>query len=263
MAQKRRVLFIDSALLDEIQVALSIGFQGITTNPSLVAKVEDKGDESKPFIDRYIDHMNKIAEIAKRYKDHQGNSPSMSVEVFELDDKEKMIQQAEEITQKIDYDNLAIKVPISYKGKDYLDVIKTLTSRGIKVNCTCGFSAAQLQLAAQAGARFVSLFYNRLIDYFNSHTNSEGDGQALAFEELRKLRQYIDDNPQLNSEIILGSIRSGFDITNGWEEGADIVTAGTKVLPKMLFHSSTDASVEGFDKDLKEWMNKNVESSNF
>jgi transaldolase len=251
MKYPRRVLFIDSALPDEIQKALSEGFQGITTNPSLVAKAP-KGDKEKPFMDKYLNHMEKITEICKNYY-CDGKNPSLSVEVFSLEPKE-MITQAKEIVEKLDYSNLAIKIPVSYKNNDYLKVIKQLSDKGIKVNATCAFSESQLELAAQAGARFVSFFYNRSVEYFNSLPNSNGDGQEKALEIIRNVRNYIDNNPKLECEIIFGSIRKPYDITNAWKNGADIVTTGYKFLQGMIIHSGTDDAVERFDRDLKEWL---------
>ncbi|MFH1593018.1 MAG: transaldolase family protein [Candidatus Woesearchaeota archaeon] len=249
--ERRKVLFIDSAIPEEIEAALSRGAQGVTTNPSLVAKAP-KGDMAKQFIDRYVDHMKGIAELAKEYPTIDGKTPSLSVEVFSSDPDE-MFRQAHEIKKAIGYDNLAIKIPLSYEGVDYLQLIRTLSKEGMVVNATCGFSESQLELAAQAGARFVSLFYNRLIDYFNGLPNSSGDGQERALEIVRDVRKYLDDNPTLESEIIFGSIRKPYDVTNGWKNGAHIVTAGYKVFPGMIQHSGTDASVKGFLDDLEKW----------
>lgn len=78
--------------------------------------------------------------------------------------------------------------------RNYLPVIRELSGRGFKVNATCGFSTSQLELAAQAGARFISLFYNRLIDYYNGLPNSRGDGRELALRDLRDTRSYLDNN---------------------------------------------------------------------
>jgi transaldolase len=250
--QKRRVLFIDSAIPQEVEMALKEGFQGVTTNPSLVAKAP-KGDSSKPFMDRYIDHMKILVEICKKYPTNDGTYPSLSVEVFSLEPKE-MIEQAKIINEKLNYSELAIKVPVSYKDKNYLEVIRTLSKQGFKVNATCAFSEGQLLMAAQAGARFISLFYNRLIDYFNELPNSTGIGMEKALFIVKNTRKYLDENPHLNCEIILGSIRKHYDVTDGWNNGSDIVTAGYKIMPGMMKHPGTDASLEGFEKDLNEWM---------
>ncbi|MEK6855515.1 MAG: transaldolase family protein [Nanoarchaeota archaeon] len=256
MQRQRSVLFIDSADPEEISLALSAGFQGVTTNPSLVSKIP-KGDASTPFFDRYAGLMNKIAEICNKYRTNSrdffgGEKPSLSVEVFSNEPNE-MIEQANKIKEAINYENLAIKIPISYKDKNYLGVIRHLTSERFNINCTCCFAESQLELAAQAGARYVSLFYNRLIDDFNASHNSSGNGQERALAILRSTRKFLDNNSGINSEIILGSIRYPYDVTNGWENGADIVTAGYKVVPGMTLHPSTDKSVDGFLKDLEGW----------
>ncbi|MEM0465203.1 MAG: transaldolase family protein [Candidatus Pacearchaeota archaeon] len=250
--QKRRVLFIDSAIPEEVEQALREGFQGVTTNPTLVSKAP-KGDSSKPFIDRYIDHIKILSDICRKYICNDGKFPSLSVEVFSLEPSE-MIEQAKIIRDKLKYPELAIKIPVSYKDKNYLEVIRILSRQGFKVNATCAFSESQLQLSAQAGARFVSLFYNRLIDYFNELENSDGKGMEKSLEILSNTRKFLDNNPNYECEIILGSIRKSFDVTNGWKYGADIVTAGYKIIQGLMKHKGTDTSVEGFEKDLKEWM---------
>jgi transaldolase len=253
MENKRRVLFIDSALPEEIEKALSEGFQGITTNPSLVAKAP-KEDNEKLVMNKYLDHMKKITRVCNLYSyNNKLLPPSLSVEVFSLEPDE-MIIQAKKIVEKLEYPNLAIKIPVSYQNKNYLKVIRRLSDQGIKVNATCAFSESQLELAAQAGARFVSFFYNRAVEYFNSLPNSSGDGQEKALEIVRKVRNYIDNNSRLECEIIFGSIRKPYDITKGWENGADIVTTGYKSLPDMMGHPGTDDAVERFDRDLKEWL---------
>ena len=251
--EKRRVLFIDSALEDEIKKALDLGYQGVTTNPSLVAKAPSD-NSSQDFMEKYLNYMTKLVELCQDYELDNGEKPSLSVEVFSLEPKE-MIEQAEIIRDNLKYDELAVKIPISYKEQDYLNVINELADKGFNINATCGFSESQLELSAQAGARFISLFYNRLIDYFNNLPNSKGDGQEKSLEILRKTRNYLDNN-NFNCEIILGSIRKPYDVTLGWENGADIVTAGYKVVPGMVFHLGTDSSVAGFDKDLKEWLSR-------
>tara|TARA_Y100000310_G_C20702463_1_gene831136 strand:+ start:2986 stop:3762 length:777 start_codon:yes stop_codon:yes gene_type:complete len=253
MERKRRVLFIDSADLEEIEKALDVGFQGITTNPSLVAQTPS-GDKEKPLMERYVEHMRKIAELGERYPLRHGGLPSLSVEVFSLEPDE-MVEQARHLRKEISYRNLAIKIPISFDGKNYLDVVKRVSKQiGLDVNCTCCATASQLEMAAQAEARFVSFFYRRTIDHYNKKiADPEGGGGEYALRQLSLTRQYIDNNPFLNCEIILGSIRKPDDIVKGWEYGADIVTAGLKVLPGLVDHPGTDDWVKKFDEDLKEW----------
>ena len=254
--QQKRVLFVDSADPKEIEEALRRGLQGVTTNPSLTAK-QPVIKAKSPF-DQYVNHMNSIAEICANHQMEDKDVPSLSVEVFSLE-PEEMLDQARKIREFIPYENLAIKIPVSYDDgmvkRDYLPIIHEL-SLEMKINCTCCFSASQLQLASQAGAQYVSLFYNRLIDYFNALPNSRGNGQELALDELRVTRRYLDSNPKLESRIILGSIRNNYDIVNGWLNGADIVTTSLKVLPGLIYHPATDKSVKGFDEDIQKWLNR-------
>src|SRR3989344_5371839 len=143
-------LFIDTANLADIEMALRMGVKGVTTNPSLLAK-EPKSN--------YAKHMMKIVELCKNYGDHC----SLSVEVFSNDQKE-MVRQAKKFIKEIKYKNLAIKIPIGFEGQNNLSVIKELAQDGIQVNATACMTSLQLLLSAEAGARYVSLFYNRLRD---------------------------------------------------------------------------------------------------
>tara|TARA_R110000824_G_scaffold115739_3_gene266918 strand:+ start:1592 stop:2257 length:666 start_codon:yes stop_codon:yes gene_type:complete len=217
--------FLDTANLAEIEDALQKGaIRGVTTNPSLLAK-EPKAD--------FFEHIKKIASLCSTY----GNVP-LSAEVF-AQEPSGMLRQAFEMKEKIGYSNLNIKIPIGYEE---LQVVHDLTEAGIEVNCTCCFSATQLQLAAHAGARYVSLFYNRLLDI-----------QGNPAKVLQRTRQVIDIN-NLNCEIIAGSIRNAYDIEDAWASGAHIVTAGHKVLVAATKHPKTDESVEGFLKDFSHWI---------
>tara|TARA_R100000008_G_scaffold86783_1_gene81580 strand:+ start:2189 stop:2857 length:669 start_codon:yes stop_codon:yes gene_type:complete len=219
-------LFADTANLKEIESLLQKGvIQGITTNPSLLAK-EPKTD--------FYDHIQKICDLCVQY----GVDIPVSVEVFATE-PDSMILQAVEICERIDYKNLNIKIPV---GFEELRVIDQLKKQGIRVNCTCCFSDTQLQLAALSGARYVSLFYNRLIDV---------GGDPL--EVLRRTRKFIDDN-KLDCEIIAGSIRNAYDLSNCWNQGCHIVTAGYSVIKKATSHVKTDESVEGFMKDFERWI---------
>ena len=150
-----------------------------------------------------------------------------------------MIDQAHEIINKLDYPNTNIKIPIGYEE---LRVVNELSKNNIRVNCTCCFTSSQLELAALAGARYVSLFYNRLLDV---------NGDPL--QVLRETRKFIDEN-NLNCEIISGSIRKAEDVSNAWAAGCHVVTAGHKIILEMTKHSQTDKSINGFLEDFKEWI---------
>ena len=215
-------LFIDTANIEEIKDAISKGIiAGVTTNPSLLAK-EPKAD--------FYDHIKRIADIC--------DGLPLSVEVFATE-PQAMIDQAHEIITKLDYPNANIKIPIGYEE---LRVVNELSKNNIRVNCTCCFTSSQLELAALAGARYVSLFYNRLLDV---------NGDPL--QVLRETRKFIDEN-NLNCEIISGSIRKAEDVSNAWAAGCHVVTAGHKIILEMTKHSQTDKSINGFLEDFKEWI---------
>ena len=221
-------LFLDTANLADIETALQKGFiKGVTTNPSLMAK-EPKGN--------YIDHMKKIVELINQY---YSNDISLSVEVF-AQDKENIIIQAEELVSEIQYENLSIKVPI---GWEELEAIYKLSLQGISVNCTCIFSEAQCMLATNAGARYISIFGNRVKELRGSFTQAVG-----------ATRKWLDMNNITDTEIIMGSIRSGIDIVDAQLAGAHIVTAGLPHYLKMSEHPGTTSSVDQFMTDFKEWL---------
>ena len=219
-------LFLDSANLQDLENSLSRGYiAGVTTNPSLLAK-EPKAN--------FLGYVNQLAGLIKSH----GESLPFSVEVFATEPDE-MIRQAEEICEAVDYDNLYIKVPV---GWDELKVISNLAKRGIAVNCTCIFTEEQAVMAANAGAKFVSIFMCRLKDI--------GGDPIKVISNTRN----ILDMAEHDAEIIVGSIRSPSDILDAHAAGGHIVTAGPKILEAMIKHPQTDASVDGFLKDFKAWM---------
>jgi len=218
--------FIDTANLKQIEDMLKKGFiSGITTNPSILAK-EPKSD--------FVGHIKKIVSLCNTYKE-----VPLSVEVFAKEPK-NMLTQAVELYEKIGYSKLNIKIPVGYEE---LEVVNKLSSNyNIDVNVTCCFTEAQLQLSALAGAKYVSLFYNRLIDF---------GGNPIKI--LNNTRNNFDKN-NVQSEIIVGSIRNPIDVTNSWAAGGHIVTAGYNLFPDILSHPQTDKSVEGFLTDFKNWI---------
>jgi len=217
--------FIDTASVRTIANAFETGVvEGVTTNPSLLSK------EPK---DHFIKHIKRIVALCK-----ENNYVPLSVEVF-AEDLDEMLAQALQITRELDYSNLNIKIPAGYEE---LKLVRKLAEKNIEVNYTCCFSATQLEAAAAAGARYVSLFYNRLLDC--------GGNPIRVLEQTRK---FIDDK-NLNCEIIAGSIRTPQNVSDAWEAGAHIVTASGGILTKMMQHPQTTVSVEGFLKDFREWV---------
>lgn len=218
--------YIDTANLQEIEDTISKGFvSGITTNPSLLAKEPATG---------FYPHIKKIIEICKQH-----DNPSLSVEVF-AKEPEKMLNQAMSIYDELEYSNLSIKIPIGYEE---LNVVSELAKRGIGVNVTCCFTEQQMLFGEMAGAKYVSLFYNRLKDF-------GGDPNQVLQNVSRQF-----DKSFSTCKIIVGSIRKDYDVVNSWNNGGDIVTAGYKLFPTILEHPMTDYSVEGFLRDFDEWIN--------
>ena len=219
-------IFSDTANLKDIESNLRRGFiSGITTNPSILSK-EPKTD--------FVKHIIKITDLCNKH----GSIVPLSVEVF-TSNTNKMVEQALELVEKINYKNINIKIPI---GWDELVVINKLVNKGIRVNATCLFNEAQCVLTANAGAKYVSLFMGRMKDV--------GIEPLGVINKTRKLL----DQSGTDAEIIIGSIRHERDIIDCLSAGAHIVTADPKFFPKMATHPQTDKSVEGFLNDFKEWM---------
>jgi transaldolase len=220
-------LFADTANLDEIIQANAMGaIQGVTTNPSIIAK------EPKGSFDTLIE---KLAEYCG------SENLSLSAEVFALD-YDGMVRQANEMYQKF-YplcSKFHVKIPVSFDG---LRAIKTVSKSGVQINATACYSEQQLQLCASAGAHYVSLFYCRLKQY-------GGDVAKV----LDRTKNYIYEN-SLDCEIIAGSIRTQTDVSDAWKEGADIVTTGLPVILEMVEHPKSTEAIERFDKDFSAWLN--------
>ena len=219
-------LFADTANLEEIIEANEMGaIQGVTTNPSIIAK-EPKGD--------FDDLIYQLAEYCGAEK------LSLSVEVFATE-YDHIIKQANQIYEKY-YKicpDLYIKIPV---GFDELRAIKVCVKNGIKINATICYSEQQLQLCASAGAKYVSLFYCRLRQH-------GGDVQKV----IRRTKEYISEN-QMDTKLICGSIRTQQDVSDAWDFGADIVTTGLNVIKEMVVHPKTKESYDGFNKDFAKWI---------
>lgn len=210
--------FIDTANLNEIKEAAALGvLDGVTTNPSLVAK------EGMDFIQL----LNEIVKIV--------DGP-ISAEVVSTD-HDGMIKEAMELV-KI-HKNIVIKVPLIKEG---LKTIKTLCDKGIKTNATLCFSPSQALLAAKAGATFVSPFVGRLDDIST-------DGMELIAQIVQ-----IYDNYDFDTEILVASIRHPMHVVEAAMMGADVCTIPFKVIDQLIKHPLTDA---GLDKFLSDWKKLN------
>lgn len=207
--------FIDTANVDEIAEAASIGIlDGVTTNPTLLAREKGKGD--------FKDILKRICDIVKG---------PVSAEVLGAD-AETMVTEGRKLA-KID-DHIVIKVPLTKEG---LKAIGRFKSENIRTNATLVFSATQAILAAKAGASFLSPFVGRLDDA--SHFGMDLVGQIVA----------IYDNYDFDTEVIVASVRNPLHVVDAALAGADVVTVPFKVIEQMIRHPLTDAGVKLFLED--------------
>ncbi len=211
--------FIDTANLNEIKEAYDLGvLDGVTTNPSLMAKEGIKGH------DNVKNHYKAICNIVDN---------NVSAEVIATD-FDNIIKEGKELA-KID-DKIVVKVPMIKEG---VKAIKKFTSEGIRTNCTLVFSAGQAILAAKAGASYVSPFIGRLDDVSQ-------DGIEL----IAQIR-LIYDNYQFETEILAASVRHTIHLIKCAELGADVSTCPLSVIMSLLKHPLTDSGLEKFLADHK------------
>ncbi len=208
--------FIDTANLEEISKAAEYGLvDGVTTNPSLIAKENCKFEE-------------RIKEICNLIPG------PVSAEVVSTD-AEGMVAEAEKLAAIAD--NVVIKIPMITEG---LKATRTLANKGIKTNVTLVFSALQALLAAKAGATYVSPFVGRLDDLSQ-------DGMELIADIVQ-----IYENYGYDTEIIVASIRHPVHVLMSAKMGADIATIPFKVISQLAHHPMTDIGLEKF---LSAWGN--------
>jgi transaldolase len=209
--------FIDTANLEMIKDAENLGIlDGVTTNPSLMAKEGISGKEN------IINHYKSICEIV---------DGDVSAEVISTD-YEGMIKEGEELAKL--HKNIVVKVPMIKEG---VKAIKYFSSKGIKTNCTLIFSAGQALLAAKAGASYVSPFIGRLDDVST-------DGMDL----IAQIR-IIFDNYAYETEILAASVRHPIHIIKCAEIGADVMTGPLSAITALLNHPLTDIGLEKFLAD--------------
>ena len=213
--------FIDTADLDEIRAANDLGvLDGVTTNPSLVAKIVKEPDN---FTYRdFKEHIAKICEIV--------DGP-VSAEVTTLT-AEEMVAQGEELAE-ID-ENVVVKCPLTLEG---LKAMRHLSGNGIRINATLVFSPTQALLAAKAGASFVSPFVGRLDDIST-------EGMALVEQIVR-----IYENYRFSTEVLVASIRHPQHVVEAAMIGADVATIPFKVIGQLLKHPLTDSGLKRFMDD--------------
>lgn len=211
--------FIDTANLDQIREANALGvLDGVTTNPSLMAKEGIKGTENQR--QHYIDICNIV-------------DGDVSAEVIATD-YEGMIKEGQELAALNPH--IVVKIPCIADG---IKAIKYLTDKGIRTNCTLVFSAGQAILAAKAGATYVSPFVGRLDDICDN-------GVGLIEQIVRIYNTY-----GFTTEVLAASIRHTAHIIQCAEVGADVVTCPLAAIKGLLKHPLTDAGLATFMADYK------------
>ena len=211
--------FIDTANLDQIREAQDMGIlDGVTTNPSLMAKEGIKGHNN--ILKHYVDICNIV-------------DGDVSAEVIATD-FEGMVREGEELAEI--HDQIVVKIPMIKEG---VKAIKYFTDNGIRTNCTLVFSAGQALLAAKAGATYVSPFIGRLDDIST-------DGLEL-IADIR----LIYDNYGFETQILAASIRHTMHIVNCAKIGADVMTGPLSSIEGLLKHPLTDSGLKQFLADHK------------
>jgi len=211
--------FIDTANLDQIREANDLGvLDGVTTNPSLMAKEGIKGEEK--IRQHYVDICNIV-------------DGDVSAEVIATD-YQGMIKEGLELAAL--HEQIVVKVPCT---KDGIKAIKYFSEQGVRTNCTLVFSAGQALLAAKAGATYVSPFVGRLDDIST-------DGVEL-IRQIVEIYNYYG----YRTEVLAASIRHTMHIIQCLEAGADVATCPLEAILGLLKHPLTDIGLEKFLADYK------------
>jgi transaldolase len=208
--------FLDSADLTEIRRAMDAGLiDGITTNPSLLAKVAGADHEPRDV----------LAEICRIVPG------PISAEVVAIT-REEMLREGRELAKLAD--NIVVKVPLTEAG---LMACRQFRAEDIRVNVTLCFSAAQALLAAKAGASYISPFIGRLDDIAQ-------DGMQLIEQVVQ-----IYGNYDFQTEVLVASVRHPVHVVQAALLGADVATVPAKVLHQLMQHPLTDKGLAGFLAD--------------
>jgi len=211
--------FIDTANLDQIRETNDLGIlDGVTTNPSLMAKEGIKGE------DKIIAHYKTICEIV---------NGDVSAEVFSVNFKD-IVEEGKKLATI--HPNIVVKVPMI---KDGVKAIKWFKDNGIRTNCTLIFSAGQAILAAKAGAAYVSPFIGRIDD-----SGWEGTELIAQIAHIFSLQGF-------ETEILAASIRNPNHIVKCAELGADVCTCPLESILGLLKHPLTDIGLAKFVEDAK------------
>jgi transaldolase len=209
--------FIDTANLEQIKEAQALGvLDGVTTNPSLMAKEGIRGEDK--ILKQYVDICNAV-------------TGDVSAEVIATEYK-GMIAEGEKLAKL--HPQIVVKVPMIKEG---VKALRYFTDKGIKTNCTLVFTAGQALLAAKAGATYVSPFIGRLDD--------------IGFDGMELIAQIrlIYDNYGYETKILAASVRNAMHIIKCAELGADVATCPLSAITGLLQHPLTDKGLAQFLAD--------------
>jgi transaldolase len=210
--------FIDTANLDQIREAAALGvLDGVTTNPSLMAKEGIKGQAN--IEQHYVDICNLV-------------DGDVSAEVYSTDFA-GMVKEGEKLASL--HKNIVVKVPIIKEG---IRALKYFSDKGIRTNCTLVFSPGQAILAAKAGATYVSPFLGRLDD-------NSVDGVHL----IEQIAHIYSNYPAFETQILAASIRHSVHIVRCAEAGAHVATCPLNAILDLLKHPLTDIGLAKFLAD--------------
>ena len=213
--------FIDTANLAQIKEANELGIlDGVTTNPSLMAKEGIKGEEA------VMQHYKTICELV---------DGDISAEVISTDFN-SIVEEGKKLAAI--HPNIVVKVPMI---KDGIKAIKWFSDNGIRTNCTLVFSAGQAILAAKAGATYLSPFIGRIDD-----SNWDGIELIAQISQIYSIQGY-------KTEILAASIRNALHIVKCSEAGADVCTCPLDSILGLLKHPLTDIGLAKFLEDAKKF----------
>jgi transaldolase len=212
-------LFLDSACLSDVSAALCRGLiRGVTTNPTLVRQEAQ---------DRPLAHLRRLVAMLRPF------DLPLAVQVMSRQPGE-MLRQAELLRRALDYDRLAVKVPCGWAE---LEVVAALARRGAAVNCTAAVTAMQAISAADAGARYVTLFCGKMSD--------------LGIDPWREVAQVARSlrETEVECELMVASLRKPFDVHESLRHGAHVATVPLRFLESLANHPKTDETVQQFARD--------------
>jgi len=230
-------VFLDTANLEEIKEIKSWGIiKGVTTNQKIFLK--EKGCNFEKRAKEILDEVYPFPVSLEGPNDYDG-----------------IMEAAKEYHLWEDnvghfFSNIVIKVPMLGNG-DGIRAVTDLYGKGIKTNVTACMTLNQVFLAASAGATFVSLFYNRMVDWYNSENEGE-KGKQYALETIAHSMKLLELG-DFDTELIIGSIRKQEDVQDILTVNPDIITIPTKILKEMSYNSMTEGTLKQFEEAWKEF----------